>query len=120
MRLRDAGESDQSTGYWARGSFDIWGKRWSHFLVSFPGLSIYRDLQSLGNINVLILSLPGQRMSSCTCKGEDHAGPDVTYGRGVPEIDVLEGQIDLTVNRGQVSQSAQFAPVSSLLKSSNS
>ncbi|KIR25912.1 glucosidase [Cryptococcus deuterogattii 99/473] len=54
--------------------------------------------------------LPGQRMSSCTCKGEDHAGPDVTYGRGVPEIDVLEGQIDLTVNRGQVSQSAQFAP----------
>ncbi|OWZ49099.1 glucosidase [Cryptococcus neoformans c45] len=54
--------------------------------------------------------LPGQRMSSCTCQGEDHAGPDVTYGRGVPEIDILEGQIDLSVNIGQVSQSAQFAP----------
>lgn len=71
----------------------------------------------LANANVLIRSLPGQRMSSCTCQGEDHAGPDVTYGRGVPEIDVLEGQIDLSVNIGQVSQSAQFAPVSLLLSS---
>lgn len=35
-------------------------------------------------------SLPGQRMSACTCPGEDHAGPDVTVGRGVPEIDIIE------------------------------
>ncbi|AFR94645.1 glucosidase [Cryptococcus neoformans C23] len=54
--------------------------------------------------------LPGQRMSACTCKGEDHAGPDVSYGRGVPEIDVLEATVDLTVKRGAVSQSAQMAP----------
>jgi hypothetical protein len=49
-------------------------------------------------------------MSACTCKGEDHAGPDVTYGRGVPEIDVLEAGTDLSVPVGQMSQSAQVAP----------
>ncbi|GFZ52315.1 Beta-glucan synthesis-associated protein KRE6, partial [Saitozyma sp. JCM 24511] len=54
--------------------------------------------------------LPGQRMSACTCKGEDHAGPDVSYGRGVPEIDVLEAGTDLSVPVGQMSQSAQVAP----------
>lgn len=58
-------------------------------------------------------------MSSCTCQGEDHAGPDVTYGRGVPEIDILEGQLDLSVDKGQVSQSAQFAPVRLLLNTSS-
>src|SRR5690349_8177399 len=56
------------------------------------------------------LSLPGQRMSACTCKGEDHAGPAVNYGRGVPEIDVLEAQTDLSIPQGQVSQSCQVAP----------
>ncbi|WVQ79795.1 hypothetical protein IAT38_001895 [Cryptococcus sp. DSM 104549] len=54
--------------------------------------------------------LPGQKMSACTCPGEDHAGPDVTYGRGVPEIDIIEGEIDLSVHRGRVSQSCQVAP----------
>lgn len=60
--------------------------------------------------------LPGQRVSSCTCAGEDHPGPQNAdgswVGRGAPEIDVLEA----TINRingefiGQVSQSAQWAP----------
>ncbi|WVQ72919.1 hypothetical protein IAR50_002481 [Cryptococcus sp. DSM 104548] len=54
--------------------------------------------------------LPGQRVSACTCQGEDHPGPDVSYGRGVPEIDILEGQIDLEIPQGQVSQSCQVAP----------
>ncbi|BEJ13862.1 hypothetical protein CspHIS471_0310360 [Cutaneotrichosporon sp. HIS471] len=40
--------------------------------------------------------LPGQRLSSCTCKGEDHPGPN--------------GQIDTSRRRGQMSQSAQVAP----------
>lgn len=55
-------------------------------------------------------SLPGQRLSACTCKGEDHPGPDHTYGRGAPEIDIIEAQTDLSLPRGQVSQSAQIAP----------
>nr|KIR47083.1 glucosidase [Cryptococcus bacillisporus CA1280] len=63
-----------------------------------------------GADNGPISYLPGQRMSACTCKGEDHAGPDVSYGRGVPEIDVLEALVDPTVRRGVVSQSAQMAP----------
>lgn len=54
--------------------------------------------------------MPGQRLSACTCPGSDHPGPSATDGRGVPEIDILEAQIDTSVFRGQVSQSFQCAP----------
>ncbi|KAG6841695.1 hypothetical protein C0991_007965 [Blastosporella zonata] len=54
--------------------------------------------------------LPGQRLSACTCPGSDHPGPSVSDGRGVPEIDILEAQIDVSVFQGQVSQSFQCAP----------
>lgn len=54
--------------------------------------------------------LPGQRLSACTCSGADHPGPSVNVGRGAPEIDVLEAQIDATRFVGQVSQSLQVAP----------
>jgi hypothetical protein len=41
--------------------------------------------------------LPGQRLSRCTCPGEDHPGPkhsDGMYvGRSAPEIDVFEAQV---------------------------
>lgn len=54
--------------------------------------------------------LPGQRWSSCTCKGEDHPGPDVSVGRGVPEVDLIEAQIVIDTSTGQVSQTLQIAP----------
>ncbi|KAG6813578.1 hypothetical protein H0H92_009622 [Tricholoma furcatifolium] len=54
--------------------------------------------------------LPGQRVSACTCPGSDHPGPSVSDGRGVPEIDILEAQVDVAVFQGQVSQSFQCAP----------
>ncbi|WVQ74080.1 hypothetical protein IAR50_003664 [Cryptococcus sp. DSM 104548] len=54
--------------------------------------------------------LPGQRTSACTCPGEDHPGPDVTRGRASPEIDIVEAQILLAEQRGEVSQSFQVAP----------
>lgn len=54
--------------------------------------------------------LPGQRLSACTCPGSDHPGPSVSTGRGVPEIDIFETQVDTSVMRGQVSQSFQTAP----------
>ncbi|EJC97937.1 glycoside hydrolase family 16 protein [Fomitiporia mediterranea MF3/22] len=54
--------------------------------------------------------LPGQRASACTCDGSDHPGPDVGTGRGVPEIDIFEAQIDTSLRKGQVSQSSQVAP----------
>jgi beta-glucanase (GH16 family) len=56
--------------------------------------------------------LPGQRTSACTCPGGDHPGPSVSAGRGVPEIDILEAQIDTSQSpfEGQVSQSFQCAP----------
>lgn len=55
---------------------------------------------------------PGQKVSGCTCKGEDHPGPDVRVGRGAPEIDIIEAQNANTGTRlqGEVSQSAQIAP----------
>jgi hypothetical protein len=54
--------------------------------------------------------LPGQRVSACTCPGGDHPGPDVSVGRGVPEIDIIEAQVDVSLFEGQVSQSFQVAP----------
>jgi hypothetical protein len=54
--------------------------------------------------------LPGQRLSACTCPGSDHPGPNVQTGRGVPEIDIFETQVDVSVFEGQVSQSFQIAP----------
>lgn len=58
---------------------------------------------------------PGQRLSACTCSAQDHPGPtrgNGFVGRGVPEIDILEAQIDLSTTpfQGQVSQSLQVAP----------
>jgi beta-glucanase (GH16 family) len=57
--------------------------------------------------------LPGQRLSRCTCAGEDHPGPkhpDGSFvGRSAPEIDVFEAQIRGDPLSGQVSQSAQWA-----------
>lgn len=52
--------------------------------------------------------LPGQRLSVCTCDGEDH--PNQGTGRGAPEIDVLEGSTDTTLGVGVASQSYQVAP----------
>ncbi|KAJ6499293.1 beta-glucan synthesis-associated [Mycena sanguinolenta] len=58
--------------------------------------------------------LPGQRLSRCTCPGENHPGPtheDGTFvGRSAPEIDVFEAQIQQNGLIPQVSQSAQWAP----------
>lgn len=54
--------------------------------------------------------LPGQRLSSCNCPGTgDHPGPE-GVGRGGVEIDMIEAQMDLRINEGVVSQSAQVAP----------
>jgi len=53
---------------------------------------------------------PGQRLSSCTCAGQDHPGPNVQTGRGVPEIDIFETEVDVSNFEGQVSQSFQVAP----------
>ncbi|KAL0576050.1 hypothetical protein V5O48_005931 [Marasmius crinis-equi] len=54
--------------------------------------------------------LPGQRLSACTCPGSDHPGPSTSTGRGAPEIDIIEAQIDTDRFVGEVSQSYQIAP----------
>jgi beta-glucan synthesis-associated protein KRE6 len=66
--------------------------------------------QTGGQNGAPISFLPGQRLSACTCPGSDHPGPSVSDGRGVPEIDILETQVDVSTFTGQVSQSFQTAP----------
>lgn len=55
---------------------------------------------------------PGQRLSACTCPGDDHPGPKDSsgnyVGRSAPEIDVLEAQVGNGI--GGVSQSGQWMP----------
>jgi beta-glucanase (GH16 family) len=54
--------------------------------------------------------LPGQRLASCTCKGEDH--PTIGRGRGAPEIDIAEVSADYGgMNVGVATQSYQVAPM---------
>lgn len=58
--------------------------------------------------------LPGMRLPSCTCAGEDHPSPGKS--RSAPEIDVIEasvatlGPAGSTGMNGVVSQSCQIAP----------
>lgn len=77
------------------------------------------DIRTLGNCmynrkhsSKNLSFLPGQRLSACTCPGEDHPDPvlpDGSFrGRMAPEIDLFEAQS--TGDRMTVSQSAQFAP----------
>ncbi|RPD77391.1 glycoside hydrolase family 16 protein [Lentinus tigrinus ALCF2SS1-7] len=54
--------------------------------------------------------MPGQKLSACTCPDSDHPGPSVSKGRGVPEIDIFETQIDVSRFVPEVSQSYQTAP----------
>ena len=54
-------------------------------------------------------NLPGQRLSSCTCPGEDHPTPGT--GRGAPEIDIIEvGATYSPQNMPIATQSFQVAP----------
>lgn len=53
--------------------------------------------------------LPGQKLNSCTCKGEDHPNPGV--GRGAPEIDIIEAEMNPDTLIGVASQSLQIAPM---------
>ncbi|EPE31067.1 Concanavalin A-like lectins/glucanase [Glarea lozoyensis ATCC 20868] len=52
--------------------------------------------------------LPGQKLASCICTGEDHPSPGT--GRGAPELDILEGSVDPNNRIGVVTQSLQVAP----------
>jgi beta-glucanase (GH16 family) len=53
--------------------------------------------------------LPGQRLPSCTCPGEDHPSPG--SGRGAPEIDIAEMSVSYTGgNLPIATQSYQVAP----------
>ncbi|KAK6462932.1 beta-glucan synthesis-associated [Scheffersomyces coipomensis] len=52
--------------------------------------------------------LPGQRLSKCTCYGQDH--PNIGTGRGAPEIDIIEGTRGLYDDWALGAQTLQVAP----------
>ncbi len=64
--------------------------------------------------------LPGQRLSKCSCPSSDHPGPTVDTGRGVPEIDIIEAQVEVGLRRGEASQSTQAAPFDTEYQFNNS
>jgi len=76
-----------------------------------PAAAIYSNASQAKYDNKLSY-LSGQKLSACTCPGEDHPGPSYNKGRGAPEIDVLEAEHNKQGTGGVVSQSAQFAPFS--------
>lgn len=53
--------------------------------------------------------LPGQRLNKCVCLGQDH--PNIGTGRGAPEIDIIEAEINNDLKLGVASQSYQIAPM---------
>ncbi|RXW24498.1 hypothetical protein EST38_g1344 [Candolleomyces aberdarensis] len=72
-----------------------------------PGPSVLRYQ------NGPLSSLPGQRLSACSCPGSDHPGPRHDVGRGAVEVDIIEAEIDRDRWVGGVSQSFQVAPFNS-------
>ncbi|KAJ7673564.1 beta-glucan synthesis-associated [Mycena olivaceomarginata] len=71
---------------------------------SGPAAALHSD-QSQTKYNNELSWLSGRSFRS------DHPGPDVSVGRGAPEIDIIEAEKDKLNVAGQVvSQSAQFAP----------
>ncbi|CAA7270511.1 unnamed protein product [Cyclocybe aegerita] len=77
-----------------------------------PAAALHSDA-SRSRYNFELSWLSGQRLSACSCPGSDHPGPDVTRGRGAPELDIFEAEKDKDIPLVHiVSQSAQFAPFS--------
>jgi len=76
---------------------------------SGPAAALHSD-SSRAKYNYELSWLPGQKLSACTCPGEDHPGPSVSTGRGAPEIDILEAEKDKVLAGQVVSQSVQLAP----------
>ncbi|KDQ52324.1 glycoside hydrolase family 16 protein [Jaapia argillacea MUCL 33604] len=74
---------------------------------SGPAAALHSDASGATTGNSLS-SQPGQKLSACTCSGEDHPGPTTSKGRGAPQIDILE--VETVGNRPVVSQSTHLAP----------
>ncbi|KAI5481391.1 glycoside hydrolase family 16 protein [Pseudohyphozyma bogoriensis] len=119
---------------WRSGMLQSWNKFWlvlhSRFHSLDPDELMLRQLhgrlcrsgnQTSGRscyewpdaaVNPQLSGLPGQRLSACTCSGEDHPGPNVGVGRGAPEVDIIEAQSSWSSKGyfGAASQSFQVAP----------
>ncbi|GAA97917.1 hypothetical protein E5Q_04597 [Mixia osmundae IAM 14324] len=81
-----------------------------HDASGVPAAALTSGSQDYGGV---LSYLPGQKLSACTCSTanipDDHPGPAVNVGRGAPEIDILEAQVDPS-GVGSASQSMSVAP----------
>jgi len=83
--------------------YGLWPAVWSLGNLARPGYLATTDglwpytynecdsgiTRNQSTLNENMSYLPGQRLSMCTCVGEDH--PNLGVGRGAPEIDIIEG-----------------------------
>lgn len=102
-------------GFWAMGNLGRPGYAattdgmWPYSYDNVCDAGITKNQSSLDGISYL----PGMRLPSCTCKGEDHPTPGKS--RSAPEIDAIEASTGVigpgnSHTVGSASQSAQFAP----------
>lgn len=100
--------------------YGLWPAVWSLGNLARPGYLATTDglwpytynecdvgiTRNQSTLNENMSYLPGQRLSMCTCVGEDH--PSIGLGRGAPEIDIIEGLYE----HGRVVgvQTVQVAP----------
>lgn len=98
----------------------LWPAAWSLGNLARPGYLATTDglwpytydecdygiLPNQSTLNEGMSYLPGQRLSKCTCIGEDHPNPGI--GRGAPEIDIIEGLYQY--NKFWGVQTLQVAP----------
>ncbi|KAL9114546.1 MAG: hypothetical protein Q9227_001627 [Pyrenula ochraceoflavens] len=100
-------------GFWAMGNLGRPGYAattdgmWPYSYDNVCDAGITANQSSTDGISYL----PGMRLPSCTCSGEDH--PNTGTSRSAPEIDALEasvGFLDKENQIGMVSQSFQVAP----------
>lgn len=63
--------------------------------ADYGGILSYQPGQRLSYVVPSWLLVLSDRFlySACTCRGEDHPGPNVGVGRGAPELDLLEASV---------------------------
>lgn len=108
--LGRAGYGATNDGMWpySYDSCDVGTLAGQMFANNTP-IAAYNESGDTKNYAGRLSILKGQRASACTCKGQPHPGPKNNIGRGAPEIDILEAQVDWR-GYGTASQSIQIAP----------
>ncbi|KAJ3494568.1 hypothetical protein NLJ89_g10781 [Agrocybe chaxingu] len=92
---------------------DDWPGAWTMGNLARPGYPATTDGMWPYIVVVVVVVIVIVVVVDETSLGSDHPGPDVSRGRGAPELDIFEAEKDKDIPLVHiVSQSAQFAPFS--------